>query len=138
MAAKKTKKTADATGRKPAKTDKTRSKPAKKRPASSKTKRKAPSTSGARAKKRGKSKAQPPSEPQTEAMPTFAVAFIDSDGKEHVAGAEAPDPGTAVSGLLDQASSHGEPWVDDLVAVIVSHPATWESVRELILAVFED
>lgn len=88
---------------------------------------------------KGSRKAKRQAEPGSEAesMPRFAVAFIDSFGQEHVATALAPDPGVALSGLLEQAEKFEEPWLEDLVAVVVSHPSTWQSVRGRVLDVFE-
>jgi hypothetical protein len=101
--------------------------------------KKAKKGSKAKPRARAKKRPEPPSEPPPSGddMPRFAVAFIDSAGQEHVATALAPDPGVALSGLLEKAAEFEEPWLGDLVAVVVSHPDTWASVRERVLDVFE-
>lgn len=113
---------------------------AKRSAATTKPRRKKAATKGApkairpTEKKRKKVRASTTDEAD---MPKFAVAFIDTYGQEHLATALAPDPGVALAGLLEKAAEFEEPWLDDLVAVVVSHPSTWQSVRERVLDVFE-
>lgn len=104
--------------------------------AKTKKKKKKKGGAGATATRKRRRPAAPPADDE-EALPKFAVAFIDSEGQEHLATASAPDPGVALAGLLEKAAELDQPWLDDLVAVVVSHPTTWATVREGVLEQFE-
>lgn len=112
---------------------------AARKPAGAKAKRPAGAPAKSKSRKPSKSKPAPAeaAEAAEEGVAEFAVAFIDGDGEAHVGLASAPDPAAAVGGLLEQAVQFEEPWLEDLVAVMVSHPSTWQAVQAKVLKLFQ-